>query len=308
MTLPNFLIIGAPKGGTTSIFNYLRQHPQVFLCPVKEAGFFWASGAPMRIEGPGAELLKPRIVSDRQRYEALFESAGSRKAVGEASVRYLSEPRSPELIYELIPQAKLIASLRQPADRAFSSFVRNLRDGLEPCRDFGSAIAKERQGKRQGWVFGRYLDKGFYHRSLERYLAFFERRQLFISLFEDLLEDPHALLKRMFRFLEVDDSIEVDLSRHHNPSGVIRNPALRLFWTHTSKIKGLARPLIPAGLRQKASEWMIRDLEKPPFPAELRQELTDYYREDIEKLQDLIGRDLSGWLQPRHTPPNIRRG
>ena len=213
-------------------------------------------------------------------------------------MRYLAEPRSPELFYQWIQAAKLIFTLRPPAARAFSSFVWNLRDGLEPCTDFRQALDQERSGQRQDWIFGRYLDKGYYSVALERYLQFFDRSQMHISLLEDLGDNPQALMREIFGFLQVDEAFQPDLSHRYNVSGVIRNPFLRLLWTRTRALQSAIRPLLPASLRQKASEWVIKDVEKPVFPPDLRSELTAYYAQDISRLQDQIGRDLSRWLEP----------
>jgi hypothetical protein len=298
MTMPNFLIIGAPKGGTTTLHYVLEQHPELYMCPVKEAGFFWAYGEEVRLYGPGAELLKYRVFNDLGRYQKLFEGVTTQKAIGEASVRYLSHPRSPGLIHQFIPQAKLIVSLRQPAERAFSSFTRSLRDGLEPSSDFAEALEQERKGLRDQWTFGHYLDKGFYYADLSRYLEYFERRQLHISLMEDLKDNPVELMHSLFRFLEVDDTFTPDMSHQHNVSGVIRNPILRTLWTRSGKLRSAIRPLFSERVRHNFSEWVIQDVEKVRFSPELRAELTEYYRQDIEHLQDLIGRDLSHWLKP----------
>jgi hypothetical protein len=298
MTLPNFLIIGAPKGGTTTLTRVLDQHPGIFMCPVKEAGFFWAYGEPIELHGPGTGMLEHRVVNDLDRYQALFDGVTSEKAIGEVSVRYLSHVRSPELIYRFIPQAKLIVSLRQPADRAFSSFTRNLRDGLEPSSSFAEALTQEKMGLRNNWIFGRYLNKGFYYASLERYLTYFDYKQFHISLFEDLRDTPKELLSSIYKFLGVDENFEVDMSQRYNVSGIIRNPALRQIWTRSNRLRTVIRPLLSDRLRRSVFEWFIRDLEKPSFPPELRAELTEYFREDIEKLQDLIKRDLGHWLEP----------
>jgi hypothetical protein len=296
MTLPNFLIIGAPKSGTTTLHYALSQHPQVFMCPVKEAGFFWAYGQEVDLHGPGTAKLHNRLISDRTQYEKLFEPAGGCKAIGESSVRYLSTARAPQVIHDLAPQMKLVAILRQPAERAFSAFMHNLRDGLEPCSEFAEAIAQDRDGRRDDWLFCRYLNRGFYYASLKRYLEYFDREQLHISLLEDLKEDPNGLMRGLLRFLEVDEGFLPDLSHKHNVSGVIRNPALRWLWTRSNEARAALRPLLPPRLRHAAFEWVIQDLEKLPFPPEQRAELTEYYRPDILGLQDLLGRDLSHWL------------
>lgn len=296
MTLPNFLIIGAPKAGTTTLHYVLSQHPQVFMCPVKEAGFFWAYGAHVELSGPGVEKLHNRLITDRTSYEKLFEGAAVKPAIGESSVRYLSAPTAPANIHALQPGMKLIASLRQPAERAFSAFTHNLRDGLEPCTDFDDAITQDLKGVRDDWLFCRYIDRGFYYRSLTRYLEFFPRSQIHVLLLEDLKHDPERVMLDLFHFLGIDESFAPDLSHRHNVSGIIRNPVLRFIWTRSNRMRASLRPLLPPRMRHAAFEWVIQDLERLSFPSEQRQELTEVYREDILKLQDLIGRDLSHWL------------
>ncbi len=296
MTLPNFLIIGAPKAGTTSLHYLLSQHPQIFMCPVKEAGFFWAYQQDIHLSGPGVAKLHNRLISERDEYEKLFEGAAGHPAIGESSVRYLSAPSAPPTIHRLAPQARLIVSLRQPAERAFSAFTHNLRDGLEPCTSFPEAIAQDRSGARDSWLFCRYLDRGFYYQSLKRYLEYFPRQQIHISLLEDLKSDAPGLMGSLLRFLQVDESFTPDLSHQHNASGIIRNPVLRFLWTRSNQLRASLRPLLPPRLRHAAFEWVIQDLEKVPFPADQRAELTEFYRQDILQLQDLIDRDLSHWL------------
>lgn len=297
MTLPNFLVIGAPKAGTTTIAEALEQHPEVYMCPIKEAGFFWAYGAEVRLQGPGNEKLVNRLVTDLEAYQRLFAHVKNEKAIGEASVRYLASPRAPVLIHQFIPHAKLIVSLRQPAERAYSAFLHNLRDGLEVTSSFEEAIAQEFAGQRDTWQFCRYLDRGFYYQSLMRYMQFFKFEQFHISLMEDLVQDAQGLMKDLYRFLEVDDAFAPDLSRKRNVSGVIRNPVLRWLWVRSKALRAAMRHYLPRRLRQEVFEWVIRDLEKEPLSSKLRAQLTEFYREDILKLQDLIQRDLSHWLR-----------
>lgn len=297
MTLPNFLVIGAPKAGTTTINYVLDQHPQVFMCPVKESGFFWAYGQNFHHQGYGAEKLINRLVTDIEAYQKLFAGVTDERAIGEASVRYLYMPQTPAIIHKIIPHAKMIAILRHPAEQAFSAFMNNLRDGWEPCATFEEAVAQERQGLRDEWFSFRYLRQGFYFRSLKNYLEFFSPTQLHISLFEDLQQDPQGLMRSIFRFLEVDEDFVPDFSHKHNVSGIIRNPILRFLWTRTNRMRAKLRPLLPPGWRHAISEWVFRDLQKLTISPEMRAELTEYYREDILQLQDLIRRDLSHWLK-----------
>jgi hypothetical protein len=298
MTMPNFLIIGAAKGGTTTLHNVLAQHPDVYMCPVKESGFFWAYGEEVRLQGIGAERLRNRLIDDLNRYQKLFDGVTNQIAIGEASVRYLSTANTPVVIRKFIPGAKLIASLRQPADRAFSAFYHNLRDGIEPCSDFGEAIAQDQNGLRDHWVVCRYLNVGFYYQFLKRYFEIFDRNQMHISLFDDLKEKPYELISNLYKFLDVDDTFKPDLSHWHNVTGIIRNPLLRVAWARSSKLRATIRPLLKDRIRHNIFEWVIRFQDKPLFSPELRLELTDYYYEDINRLQDLLDRDLSHWLEP----------
>ena len=297
MVMPTFLLIGAAKGGTTSLHYAFDQHPQIYMSPMKEPSFFWAYGQDVRLLGPGAEVMKHRYVDTLEDYQKLFAKAADYKARGESSVRYLCHPPAPKAIHQFLPDVKLIMILRQPAERAFSSFAHYRRDGMEPCADFAGAIAQDRQGQREGWTFGRYLSEGFYFQALQRYLAYFDRDQMHISLLEDLQADPQALMCSIFQFLGVDDSFVVDLSHQHNVSGIIRNPLLRWVWTRSNPLRAAIRPLLSERFRHRASELMIRDVEKLSLPPQLRAELTEYYRQDIEQLQDLLGRDLSHWLK-----------
>jgi len=297
MTLPNFLIIGAPKSGTTTVHYALSQHPQVYMCPVKEAGFFWAHNQQVRLRGPGSDKLRNRLVSDRRAYEKLFAAATDQPAIGESSVRYLSSPTAPRLIHELIPGARLTALLRQPAERAYSAFTHNRRDGLEPCADFATAIEQERSGLRDDWCFCRYLERGFYTAPLRRYLELFDCAQLHLALLEDLAGDPAAYFRSLFAFLGIDPDFTPDLDQAHNRSGMIRNPALRFLWTRSNRLRSALRPLLDPRLRHAAFEWVIHDMVKTPIPPASYAELTEYYRQDILDLQDLLGRDLSHWLK-----------
>src|SRR3989338_3833819 len=132
MSLPNFLIIGATKAGTTSIHNYLGQHPEIFVCPHKETNFFAQDSA---------TCFLGDAINTREDYEREFEGVKNEKAIGETSPAYLAVPTAPERIHGLIPHAKLIAILRDPAERAYSHYLmrrrqkREFRSSFEQCLD-----------------------------------------------------------------------------------------------------------------------------------------------------------------------------
>src|SRR3954452_17434204 len=123
MTMPNFLIVGAAKSGTTSLYYYLKQHPQVFVSPVKEPKFFAYEGEKVVYRGPGDAENNRRLVNNLADYRALFGGANGAKAIGEASPVYLYSPKACERIRHYLPDAKLFVILRDPAERAYPSFL-----------------------------------------------------------------------------------------------------------------------------------------------------------------------------------------
>jgi len=294
--LPNFLIIGAQKAGTTSLYSYLNQHPQIYMSPVKEPNYF---AYDERLDSGGQ--IRPRaakIVSTLEDYEALFDGIHDETAWGEASPSYLYSARAPFRIHELIPDARMIAILRDPVERAFSNFVHTVRGGREPLRDFNEAIAAEDERIRQGWgPLFHYKHKGLYFQQLSRYLRIFDRSQFCIFLFDDLRRDPQGLAITALRFLEVDDQFRLDVSEKHNVSGLPKNnlsgrayAALR----RNDLFVALGKKVIPYGVRRLARSSVS---EAPELPLETRKSLIEEFRDDILRLQELIGRDLTAWLE-----------
>jgi Sulfotransferase family len=297
MTLPNFLIVGAAKSGTTALYRYLRQHPQVFMSPLKEPNYFAHAGKPPRFGGPRAEILNRDVIYQRDSYERLFRNVGNQTAIGEASPRYLAVPGTARRIKEEAPRMRLIAILRNPIERAFSSFVMYRRDGLEPAADLLQAIDEEPRRRRENWAFAVHLDKGFYAAHLREYYQFFSKSQMSVHLYDDFVREPKDMVRDVLEFIEVDSSFVPDMSVQHNPSGIIENPFLRYLWTGTHALRRAA-PVLPKTVRQRVSRFFTsRPLIRMSLSDEARNRLAAIYRDDILDLQDLIGRDLSTWLR-----------
>ena len=169
MTMPNFFIVGAQKAGTTSLYHYLDQHPQVYMSPIKEPYFF---DHEMDSEGEvvrrdfGGHRQPPRFANIGE-YSALFEGVQNERAIGEATPLYIYAPGAPERIERHAPGAKAIALLRHPADRAYSAFLHAVRIGAEPLTDFAQALREEPFRVRNGWhyVF-HYRSRGLYYQQL----------------------------------------------------------------------------------------------------------------------------------------------
>lgn len=294
--MPNFLGLGAAKAGTTSIRYYLKEHP----------GIFVASGEPRFFSFEG-EKLDPRhvvhksTITDLASYQELFSEVNGETAVGDISPSYLFNPRAPGRIKEYIPDAKMFALLRNPVDRAFSHFMHMVKSGHEPELNFRKALA-ESEVKVGQWNRTRYyIPFGFYHQQLQRYYALFDRDQLRVYLFDDLIESPLELVQDLYRFLAVDDSFVPDVEHRLNPSGIPRNRTLQNMISRQTGIKNVIRSLIPKKYDRGVSKFVHNiqkwNLRKEAIPQEMRYMLLDIYREDILRLQCLIDRDLSKWLE-----------
>jgi hypothetical protein len=299
MPLPNFLVIGAGRSGTTSLHHYLGQHPDVFLPANKAPSFFYCRDAPPA-EDPYLHLVSRNyFVRDFEEYQALFAEVRSERAIGEVSPVYLATTQAAPRIAELIPTAKLLAVIRNPVDRAYARFLGRTRDGLERRTSFAEIVREEmEQGLLRDDAHGTYLASGFVFHFLESYLEQFPHERFCIRLFEDLKNDVEGLVSGFFDFLGVDSTFRPFLERRHNPSsGTVRQPLLRYLWTNTGLLRARLRPFLPVGMRNAVFGLLPMQQVDSPLDAEVRAELIELFRDDVLKLQDWLDRDLSAWLE-----------
>ncbi len=306
MTLPNFLIVGAQRSGTTAVYDYLRQHSQVYTSPIKEPAFFareesspgwrWADGSRVDLPFKGTAA-----------YQKLFRGARGEKAIGEASTAYLHNVGAADRIRAQIPEVKLVALLRHPAERAYSGFLYLRRDGAEPIGDFESALRAEQDRRAENWAPDyHYVERGFYHRQLAPYFEKFPSEQIRIYLYEDLKRDPNGLARDLYRFLGVDERFSPDTSSTRNASGIPRNGFVRYVRALAAgpgQIKTAFRALLPPLLRRRVLTGLRGLLGNygldppPPLSAETRALLVEIFTDDIRRLETLIQRDLSHWYR-----------
>lgn len=278
MTLPNFLIVGAAKAGTTSLYEHFRAHPEIFMPRLKEPRFFCYGGT-----GGDDRLKFP--VQTRAEYEALFAEGAGAKARGEASVHYLTQEPAAARIRALLPDVRLIASLRNPVDRAYSVYQMNRRNrGANADRTFAEAI-RDDPNLRDG-----------YHAHLERFFALFPRERIAIILLEDLEAAPRRTVRGLFEFLDVDPAFTPDVAKVANPGGEPRIKALHGLLSDRRLIAA-SRRVLPEALIAPLKALRARNLAKRPLPEADRRAASDVFRDDVLRTQDLIGRDLSHWLR-----------
>jgi Sulfotransferase family len=245
----------------------------------------------LKFSGEGRTYAPP--VTRIEDYSELF-----RGAAGEASTSYIYFERAIERIRRYAPDAKLIAVLRDPAQRAYSNYLLCcVRSGREPLESFEQALQAEEARIRDNWgPIWHYRQKGFYYGQLKRYFEAFGRDQVKVYLYEeDLKGDPLGMLQDIFRYLGVDDAFVPDVSGKHNVSGVPKNKALLTLSRRLNTLIPTIRTYLPSGLRRyiKIQVW----IEPPRLSSQVRGRLVGEYREDILRLEELIQRDLSGWLK-----------
>jgi hypothetical protein len=298
MALSNFLIIGVAKAGTTSLYHYLGQHPDIATSRTREPNYLIYYGHLMDpIIGP---LPKFRVRTIEE-YEALYSGKENRRARGDISPTYIVYPKQTIAgIRKYVPEAKIIVIYRQPADRGYSNYLMYVRKGTEPLLSYAEALAAETAGRpRIGGRQRTYFNRGFYREHTEKFLQAFPRERFLFLLYDDLIRDPTGLLRSIFLFLDVDAAFAPDTSKRHNAALWPRNLLAHRVVTSTNPIKKNLMRLIPDVPRKAIWDWIYSfSFRQPPkLDPELRRDLTLRYRDDIRGLQDLIGRDLSGWLE-----------
>ena len=301
--LPNTLIVGAAKSGTTSLYDYLQQHPDVFMSPVKEPRYFAYAENPPAMAGPGDEASNREsgAVYTMDAYRALFEGAADEAVVGEASPVYLYDADAPRLIAEHCPDATLIVVLRNPVERAYSHFLHLVRSGREPLRDFEAALDAEPRRIEKGWEWSwHYRRMGGYAAQLARYRERFADEQIQVYFFEDLKADTVAFAQRVYRALGIDDTFTPSVGAPRRSTGYPRWQWFQNFLhTPSHPLRRAARRVLPEWVRDRVlTSAKNANLKKPLMSRAARRRLVDAYREDVHRLEALLDRDLSHWLEP----------
>jgi len=258
--------------------------------------FFALQGQPVNFVDP-RQWMSRNAITEEPAYLRLFASAKpSHKIRGESSTIYLFVPRAAEAIHRAVPNAKLVAILRQPVERAFSHYVMNRRDRKEPRGEFRDAFQEDDQRTTENWTYGlRYKSLGLYAPQVERYLKMFSRHQLLVFLYEDFLTAPRDMLGKIFDFLDVDTEFKPHLTARRNISGI---PRWRWVFNVCRKLSRWNRVVGDyAWVNASITRLDQINLRRISLDPELKHELTlAYYKEDILTLQEMLNRDLSNWL------------
>ncbi len=291
---PDFFIVGAPKCGTTTLYDYLKTHPQVFMSEPKEPDYF------------GSDTFQ--LTRDEASYLALFAGAGPDVVAGEASALYLYSEVAAGKIRDFRPDAKIVIMLRQPADFLFSLHGQLSYDmHCENLGDFQTALDAEpdrRQGRRLprglAWeprlLF--YRECATFSTQVRRYLDAFGRDRVHFILFDDFVRDPQGEFSRLCRFLGVRDDVAIQPRRSNTARHWRSKSLIHLFFRMPKPLLTAGR-LVPRPIRHRARDAVLRFNEakghRKVFDPDLRRALTIEFTPEIRTLSDLIGRDLSAW-------------
>jgi hypothetical protein len=312
---PNFFVIGAAKCGTTTLYNFLEQHNEVYMSPIKEPHFFCSD---IRIENFSDEYKKyvasrginfnEYIESDLKKkhwewyvdnlegYLKLFKNVNQEKAIGEISNGYLFSTVAANEIKSRYPEAKIIMILRNPIERAYSHYLANLRDGRTTL-PFVDEIKFDNNKTRKGWCISHnYIEMGLYYNQVKRFLDTFPKNQILIFLNEELKSDPKNVGERIFEFIGVNPHAAINYKAKQNEAKIPKSAKLIKFLTQTG-IKRKIFHLLPESTKVKIKPLFFEKGAVPKMSTENKKWMLHFFEDDIKKTQSLIERDLSNWLK-----------
>jgi hypothetical protein len=304
MKLPNFLVVGAHKSGTTSLYNYLKQHKEIYLSDRKE-GLFFSDIKPF--EGIGSEQYNKTLLKDFNEYKKLFENVNNEKAIGDVSPDYLYfyENSIKNIKKYLGDNVKIIIILRNPIERAYSNYTFYVKLNLENL-SFWEALQKEEERKKANmrWAF-RYKEIGLYYNQVKSYKESF--REVMIIDFDEFKNNRKQVVKNICRFLEVDDDINyINFNEIYNKSGIPKNKLLHKFLTTDNLVKNslikISKPIFSLFIDEKNRKEFVEllinnNLEKKEMSKKEKEYFINYYKEDILKLNEIVEFDTTKWLK-----------
>lgn len=293
MKKPDFVVVGAAKCGTTSLFHYLNEHPAIFVPKSKEISYFVGN------EGPGR-------VAGLDEYLSFFGAAGEQQKIGEVSTAYLyGATAAADIANSLGRDIKIIIILRNPVDFVQSLWGQNTRDGGETL-SLDAALEMESQRMRDpdfgknisGWRYNyAYTDRARYAPQVQRYLEVFGKENVAVFIFEEFFTDIETSMRELFRFIGVDPEYRIKRAVRHNTQGRARWQWLHRLYFENSRVAEAFRRVTPARFRRAIMMFLYRLNTKasPRLALEDSQyaRLCKMFEPDIRELENMLGKDLS---------------
>lgn len=306
MLKPNLFIVGAAKAGTTSLYSYLNDHPKINASVIKEPHFFsddirCKDINPKRKKSTcfnqekyfAKKILAPKhigYIESQDNYLKLFDLRGDYSYFLDASTGYLHSESAAKNIYDFNKDAKIIISLRDPCERAYSHFLMDLSGGVLESKDFIKEIERQRNKKNRNIENNLYIERSLYAQQIKRYMDIFPKENILIIFQEDLNRDTQKVMDEVFDFLDLDP-IKIDIEKRENTGKVPRS-----FRLNNLMMKFVfLRDFIPQVIKDKV-KLLLQTSHKQKMSSVERAYILRYVKEDIKALERLLDRDLSGWL------------
>ena len=302
--MPDFLVIGAPKAGTTALHAALSEHPGLYMSAIKEPKFFLSDGPPPTKGGPGDALTYREHVWRRADYEALFAPAPPGTLRGESTPLYLYDRAAVGRIHDALPQARLIVIVRDPVERAHSNWAHLWSAGLEPVADFVRACGEEERRIAAGWAsFWHYTGLGRYGEQLQYLFTLFPREQVLVLRYRRLVDEPAQTLDQICAFLGVQAGLLTHMPRHNvtsHPEPTLAHRTVAAAQRAGSAVGSRVPGLTAATLTGPLERYLQRhSRERQPLSWEQRRELLPRFEPDIALLEQVLGEDFGDWVRPR---------
>ena len=297
LRLPNFLVVGAEKCGTTSLYQYLKQHPDVYLPAKKELHYFTYADIGKVARGPGGSDTLAHACATKEEYESYYRGAGPHLAVGEVSPSYFYFSQVSERINSELDRPKIIIMLRNPIHKAHSQYMHLVRDNKEKL-PFFDALMAEQERIDAGWgPLWRYTESCLYSARISTYLEVFGEGRVKIGLFEELSKDPQTFVRDLFKFLGVAPDRAIDTSRAYNRSGRPRSRLLADFLARPNPVTAVARRWVPEEVRDRVKHAVLNlnTGRKDAIDDRSRAYLRERFANDVRELKQILQRRLN-WL------------
>jgi hypothetical protein len=294
-SLPDFLIVGAAKCGTTSLGDYLNEHKDMFICNPKEPKYLTYSFLKNAYKGKGDDFTKEKATSSLEGYKTLFKKAKDNQLKGESSVDLLYYyDKTIPIIKEILGDPKIIIMLRNPSKRAFSAYSHLVRDGRESL-SFLEGLNREEERIQQDYEFiWAYKNAGFYADATQAFLDNFTNVKVII--FEDFVKNQEENTKDVLSFLGVKNESSRFSEVHRNVSGKPKSQLLNTLLLKDSYVKTVIKTLFPSNFRARI-KYLIQKNNLNPIV--IKDDEANYLKgvfdQDINKLQDILDKDLSVW-------------
>jgi len=290
---PNLFIVGAPRAGTTSLYQYINEIPQIFISPEKEPNFFNTN----TVRDNGTIFIHP--IRDEDSYLKFFENATDEIYLCEATTHYLFDPECPKLIHNFSPNAKIIITLRDPVEREYSQykliFHRTVVDKLDYDKSFLQEIKEQMRDRNNSWEPGLRLESGLYTENIKRYIEIFGEGNVKILIFENWINDIKNIMNEILQFLQINYNLENFHGGIYHKSSAWRSPKGNAtnYLLKTGYKSKIIKKIIPQSILYNVRDKILTKKENySKLDTESRKILINFYQDDVKKLEKFLGKEL----------------